>query len=195
MDTRAFRLSLPWDLCIWEIDQPELHVLKDGRLCTAGAEPVCRRVPIAVNLASPDWVCMLQDTGFTPRQPSMWLAEGLFMYLPAELVHDLLERSAELTPVGSRFAAEFASQDLLDHGLLRKAMKRRALRGTPWLFGTNDPEGLLAGHGWRAHRVDQPAEQATGLGRWRQPEPPRSEKGFPRAFFVCARRDAEIQKA
>jgi hypothetical protein len=61
-------------------------------------------------------------------------------------------------------------------------------RGTPWRFGTNEPEALLARYGWHAEAVTQPGEGGAHFGRWPWPVAPRDVPGLPRSFFVTALR-------
>ena len=62
-----------------------------------------------------------------------------------------------------------------------------AWRGAPGLFGTDDPERLMAHHGWEAD-VTQPGEEGANYGRYPRPMLPREVPGLPRGFLVRARR-------
>ncbi len=55
-----------------------------------------------------------------------------------------------------------------------------------WRFGTDEPERLLAEHGWRAERVVQPGEPGADHRPLPWPVLPRSVPGMPRAYFVVA---------
>ncbi len=67
---------------------------------------------------------------------------------------------------------------------MRAALARR---GAPGKFGTNDPEKLMARHGWEAGAT-QPGEEGANFGRWPRPIVPREVPGVPRSFLVKARR-------
>ena len=62
-----------------------------------------------------------------------------------------------------------------------------AWRGAPGRFGTNNPERLMARHGWEAD-VTQPGEEGANFGRWPKPMLPREVPTLPRSFLVRARR-------
>jgi hypothetical protein len=59
--------------------------------------------------------------------------------------------------------------------------------GAPGRFGTNNPETLMARHGWEAD-VTQPGEEGANFGRWPRPMVPRDVPSIPRSFLVRARR-------
>ena len=67
-----------------------------------------------------------------------------------------------------------------------------ARRGAAGRFGTNDPETLMADHGWEAD-VTQPGEGGANYGRWPRPMVPRWLPGLPRSFLVKARRCILLQ--
>lgn len=81
LDTRAYRLSWPAPVRLFELDQPEVLARKQEVLDSAGAAPGCARLPIGVDLAG-QWTIPLRDAGFDPEAQSCWLAEGLLFYLP-----------------------------------------------------------------------------------------------------------------
>jgi hypothetical protein len=60
-------------------------------------------------------------------------------------------------------------------------------RGMGWRFGTDDPEALLAGHGWQAEAT-QPGEEAASYGRWPYPVVPRGQREYPHSYLVIAHR-------
>jgi hypothetical protein len=62
-----------------------------------------------------------------------------------------------------------------------------ARHGAPGRFGTNNPETLMARHGWEAD-VTQPGEEGANFGRWPRPMVPRDVPSIPRSFLVRARR-------
>ena len=78
--------------------------------------------------------------------------------------------------------------DLLASPVMRPLLGAFARLGLVGRFGANDPEGLLAGHGWEAERVAQPGERGANYGRWPYPVAPRGVPGVPRLFLVRARR-------
>lgn len=45
---------------------------------------------LAADLSGTDWVRALVDAGFEPGRPTLWIVEGLFMYLEPQAATDLL---------------------------------------------------------------------------------------------------------
>ena len=186
MDTRAFRLPWPSDLRIWEIDSPELFSLKEKRLRSAGAMLALDRITVPADLESRDWVSKLVARGLDRRNPTVWLAEGLFQYLPAAVVGQILRGASSASSLGSRFGAEVISEDYLRSVSKQRALLRRKGKGTPWVFGTNDPEALFRSHGWHVDSKVGATEAAKAMKRW--PSSRKNDSGPPDAAFVDARK-------
>jgi methyltransferase (TIGR00027 family) len=64
MDTRAFRLPLPDQVIVFELDLPELLEQKQAILDQRHAEPRCHRVVVAADLAEEGWARALTAAGF-----------------------------------------------------------------------------------------------------------------------------------
>lgn len=190
MDSRAFRLAWPGGTALWELDQGALLDEKERILAAAGAVPRCDRRPIGVDLERDDWPGRLRAAGFQPAIPSAWLAEGFFAYLERAAVARVLADMASLAAPGSRLCLDVVSQSLLTSKWMAPYLRTFEQQGTPWRFGTDKPEALLARCGWRTQTVRQPGERGTRFGRWRWPVAPRWVPGWPRLFFVTALRAA-----
>jgi methyltransferase (TIGR00027 family) len=188
MDTRAFRLQWPDGVQLWEIDCPELLDLKQTRLNTVQAKPKCIRTPVAADLSVADWPNHLLMQGFRKEAPSVWLAEGLFLYLPSKAVAQILQSVASISCEGSQFGAEILSEDYLHHERNRARLEEAAARGTPRIFGTNEPEELFSQTGWRVNAVVQPGDEEACFGRWPKRSAPRHSPGLASSFFVTATR-------
>ncbi len=191
MDTRAFRLPWPEAFRFWEVDTPELFALKEARLQSAGVRLSCDRIVVEADLTSAGWVGSLLDAGFKKKSPSVWLAEGLFQYLTATDVRQILQGAASVASPGSRFGAEIISLEFLRRRSNQARLQRRKDRGTPWVFGTDDPEALFRPRGWKVGGKVGALEVAMELGRWsasRANPSRRSQAGPPGASFVSATR-------
>ncbi|MFC7471377.1 class I SAM-dependent methyltransferase [Actinomadura keratinilytica] len=80
---------------MFEIDTPEVLEFKEGVLERAGAVARAKRVPLAADLCE-EWAGPLVAAGFDPALSTVWLAEGLFLYLPSAA-----ERRSSPRPTGS----------------------------------------------------------------------------------------------
>ncbi|WP_035797087.1 SAM-dependent methyltransferase [Kitasatospora mediocidica] len=180
LDTRAFRLPWPDGVSLFEIDLPEISAFKERVLAEQGAVPACRRSSLVADLRE-DWAAVLTGAGFDPAARSVWLIEGLLIYLDAADAARLLTVVGELSAPGSRLA--------LTHGAGRRD---RELRGQDqvapelaavaalWRGGLDeDPVDWLARDGWQAVRHDR-AEAAASYGR--------PDYVSPQARFVTAER-------
>lgn len=185
MDSRAFRLDWPGHVRLFEVDRPA--VLAAKRDVLGAAEPGVDRRVVDVDLKEDGWAAALLAAGYDPGLPSTWLLEGLLYYIPESDVHRILTEVRALTTPGARVAADIVNRAALTLPNMRGLLDLFAGWGCPWLFGTDEPEALFAGHGIAAEAV-QPGDPAADYGRWPDPVPPRTEKGVRRVFFVTGRR-------
>ncbi len=187
LDTRAFRLNWPPQVCLYEMDLPEVLDAKEEVIEAAGARASCERRTVRVDLSQETWPEALLDAGYQPERPSVWLIEGLLFYLPRAAVHGLLEKVGALTVTGSLLGLDVMNRGLFFSPVAWPMRAALARRGAPGWFGTNDPETLMARHGWEADAT-QPGEEGANYGRWPSPMVPRRVPGLPRSFLVKARR-------
>ena len=164
LDTRAQRLSWPDGTVVFEVDQPRVLEFKDQVLAEHGVRPACERRSVPVDLRGP-WADALVERGFDPARPVAWLAEGLLPYLPAEAHEELFATVDDLSPTGSRFAAEDVATGL----------RAAASGGDAEGFGTDiaalfpdetmlTPERRLTSRHWRVTAREAPSV-ADGYGR------------------------------
>jgi methyltransferase (TIGR00027 family) len=184
MDARAYRLDWPAGTRVFEIDQPEVVAHKARIL--AGRAPRSARVALAADLAA-DWPAMLHTAGFDAAAPSAWLAEGLLQYLDAGTVEAIFARVSALAAPGSVFLYDVVGRSLLDSPLLARTLRMMSELGAPWIYGTDDPTGLVTRHGWEAAAID-PGEVGSRWGRWPFPTAPAGVPGVPRGYLVEARK-------
>lgn len=165
MDTRAFRLALPDDTVVFELDLEGVLAEKETVLEREHARPACRRVPVPVHLEGGTWPTTLLAAGFDSPEPAVFVAEGLSSYLTEVENSHLLDDLAALAQEGSTLGIDMLSSDYLHNPVVNPFLGRLRSLGIPWQFGTNDPEAFLEGHGWRAqvHSFDAVARR---LGRW-----------------------------
>ncbi|WP_420110104.1 class I SAM-dependent methyltransferase [Mycolicibacter arupensis] len=105
LDARAYRLSWPAGMTVFEIDQPAVLAFKTATLAELGAQPTADRRGVAVDLRD-DWPAALTQAGFDRTAPTAWIAEGLLGYLPPEAQDRLLDNITALSADGSRQATE-----------------------------------------------------------------------------------------
>lgn len=181
MDARPYRLAWPDHVRVFEVDRPPVLALKENVLARKRC-PV-RRTAVPVDLRAHDWTDGLIAAGYDPRARSAWLLEGLLYYLTESDVHRILDRVRAVTAPGSVIAADLVNDAALTLPSMRGLLDVFAGWGCPWLFGTDEPEALLAQHGVNAVAV-QPGDPGADYGRWPDPVPPRAQQSVRRVFFV-----------
>ncbi|MEU1505336.1 MULTISPECIES: SAM-dependent methyltransferase [unclassified Kitasatospora] len=185
MDTRAFRLAWPPGSTVYEVDHGGLIDEKRARLAALGAEPTVERREVSADLAT-EWLPALHRAGFDPELPTLWVAEGLMFFLTEEQASHLLGVLGSVSAPGSRLAVDFASRALLRSPFSRAFLAGLREDGTPWLFGTDEPEEFLAGTGWKVRELREPGEPGAGQGRWPYEVQPRDRRGVARSWLVRA---------
>lgn len=164
MDTRVYRLVWPAETVVFELDRPTLLDLKRALVAGSGAEPGSDLRPVGVDLLD-DWTTPLVDAGFVPVEPTLWLVEGLLYFLSAHERDQLLKAITSLSAPGSHLLADYVTQTSLDSPRMEVWRTKMAASGHPWKSGSDDPEGLFAGMGWRAV-VAAYGSPAADYGRW-----------------------------
>ncbi|MGW7585640.1 SAM-dependent methyltransferase [Kitasatospora sp. NPDC054768] len=106
LDTRAYRLDWPAGTRVFELDLGPVLAFKEQVLDGLGAVPRAGRTALAADLLDPTWPERLVAAGFDPARRSVWLAEGLLVYLTAEEAAGLLTAVGGLAAPGSRLLLE-----------------------------------------------------------------------------------------
>ena len=180
LDTRGYRLALPADTVVYEIDQQGVLDFKVSTLHGLGARHTAEVRNVAVDLRD-DWPAALAANGFHARRPTAWIAEGLLMYLPPEAQDRLFDHISALSPAGSRLATEyFPSMDAFTStdDRWRQFGFSDDLAGLVYPCERNDAIGYLESLGWAVtgspvrelfdtyrieHHDDEMAEQFAGF--------------------------------
>jgi len=170
LDTRAFRLDWPSGTRVFEVDLPPVLAVKADVLATA--QPSCERITVPADLTT-DWGALLEAAGFDRAQPTVWLAEGLLVYLDEAQTTHIVSSVTELSAAGSAFATEALSGDVD-----RLAAPDMAATTSMWQggLGAAMPDWLGA-HGWDT-ALSTLGNVARSYGR-----PPSRE---PRGGFITA---------
>lgn len=156
LDTRAFRLPWSHPVTVYELDTPDMIGFKSGVLGNA-APAAATRVVVPIDLRD-DWPGALRAAGFDSGVPTVWILEGLLMYLPDDAVDTLMARVGDLSAAGSAIGATITNVDaaaaLNDSPLFRDGPLSRE----EWLAmlrsnGPEDPVSWFDRYGWDATAV------------------------------------------
>ena len=96
------------------------------------------------------------NSGFDPGKRTFWIAEGLLMYFPAEIVSSLIGTLSSLSAPGSQFAFTFMEKQR-DGGIRFDSQTKLVTswlrtRGEPFLWGTTRGELAEFVRPWRVIR-------------------------------------------
>jgi methyltransferase (TIGR00027 family) len=107
LDARPYRLWWPAGTTVYEIDQPGVIEFKTRTLRGLAATPTADRRAVGIDLRR-DWPEALRRVGFDATEPSVWIAEGLFIGFLAPVAQDrLLGNVTALSAPGSRVAVDY----------------------------------------------------------------------------------------
>ncbi len=157
LDARPYRLWWPSGTTVYEIDQPEVIDFKTQTFRALDVSPTANRRAVGIDLRR-DWPEALRRIGFDTGQPTVWIAEGLFIgFLPPALQDRLLDNVTALSAPGSRAAADYFPErqpPFLDQEhALANHWKQFGYSGdmAEFTFAEehHDPAESLAALGWR----------------------------------------------
>jgi methyltransferase (TIGR00027 family) len=147
MDSRAFRMDWPENTRLFEVDTAAPLDFKASVLRQERAVARCERITVPVDLREV-WPAALAAAGHDPTAPTVWIAEGLLIYLPLDAVELLLARISTQSAPGSRMGLTLGSRGVIER------FRADAVPGSAasmWVSEMpDDPVVWLAGHGWQA---------------------------------------------
>jgi methyltransferase (TIGR00027 family) len=138
----------------WEIDHPATQRHKVRACSEIGIERVHF---IAVDLSAAGFDGQkLIGSGFDPARRTFWIAEGLLMYFPADIVSPLMKSLGSLSAAGSQLAFTFMEKQ--QDGRIRFDSQTKLvdwwlrIRGEPFLWGSARSELADVIRPWRVIR-------------------------------------------
>jgi methyltransferase (TIGR00027 family) len=156
LDIRAHRLALG-DTPVYEIDRHDVLHAKAGLLAQIGLADPPRRHVVEHDLADPAWPDALAAAGHDPDRPTVWVVEGLLVYLDQPDRLELLSTLTDLSAPGSVLGVTMDSRNRPGgHPLWRP-------------FPDTPPARWLAESGWQADVLGV-GEAAARYGRPLSPE-------------------------
>jgi methyltransferase (TIGR00027 family) len=159
-DDRSLRFKTT-GVHFFEVDHPSTQADKRRRLEAIGAFAQNPTL-VSADFGRDDVGSVLARSGHDPRKASLFVCEGVLVYLRSDVISVLLRSLAVRSPDDSKLAVSLATHaDGLDSGLvLRTANARRSTADRePWftILPIGDHLELLRGAGWSA-------ETATSTG-------------------------------
>jgi methyltransferase (TIGR00027 family) len=138
----------------WEIDHPATQRHK-VRACSEIGVKRLHFLPIDLSTAGVDRDALIRS-GFDPAKRTFWIAEGLLMYFPADIVSCLMKTLSTLSAPGSEFAFTFMEKQgnghIRFHSQTKLVDSWLGRRGEPFLWGTTRSELAEFIQPWRVIR-------------------------------------------
>ncbi|MGO4275897.1 class I SAM-dependent methyltransferase, partial [Paenibacillus sp. TAF58] len=110
LDARAFRLPLAPDTVFFEVDRPDVVVVKEHIVAAAGLEARCDRRMLVGDVTDPEWLAALAAAGWRQDLPTVWVLEGFLVYFEPEVRTALVTTLAAVSAPGSRLGATVSSR-------------------------------------------------------------------------------------
>ncbi|MBK7578813.1 MAG: SAM-dependent methyltransferase [Myxococcales bacterium] len=164
LDARAWRMPQLREVTVYELDHPDTQGFK--REGTRGLAPLAKEArfcPIDFERESiPD---ALAAHGFERERPSMWVWEGVTMYLTLDAIEATLDRVSDLSAPGSRLAMTYLPRNYASPRLQTVGELGAMLIGEALKSQLDPPElgAQLEQRGFRVERDDSALEWAA---RW-----------------------------
>jgi methyltransferase (TIGR00027 family) len=155
-DARAWRFSRD-GVRFWEVDHPSTQA--DKRLLAPEGGPTYVPLDLTEAPAGP----ALVDAGLDPTAPTLFVAEGLAMYLTDDDLRALLDGLGPAAADGSRLALNIGFGFDGSGGVVRRLTRRLLARRREPIRSTVTPDtvtALLAEVGWRTTLVQDGPELA-----------------------------------
>lgn len=136
-DTRALRMSANGTVRCFEVDTPKTQAVKRTILEKAGISAAGVTF-VAADFEREDWLARLVEAGFDPGAPTLFLWEGVSMYLRKDAVEETLRKIAG-TARGSTVALDYITTEPLESRALhwRAARAGTNAGGERWKFGVD----------------------------------------------------------
>lgn len=138
----------------WEIDHPATQCHKVRACSEIGIERL-HFVAVDLSAASLDTEALIGG-GFDPDKRTFWIAEGLLMYFPAEIVSSLIRTLSSVSAPGSQLAFTFMERQ--SDGHIRFDSQTKLVtwwlrtRSEPFLWGTTRSDLAEFVRPWRVMR-------------------------------------------
>jgi methyltransferase (TIGR00027 family) len=168
-DDRALRFRTP-GVRFFELDHPATQADKARRLRAMGAD-LSDVVLTSADFRDDDAAAVLAAAGHDASRPTLFLCEGLLIYLHLAVIGRLLTGLRSRAAAGSSLAASLAAhREGLDSALVAGAWnadRSRYGEAEPWLSVLPVPAWLrlLSGTGWQAESQADPQAETAAEGR------------------------------
>lgn len=167
LDARAFRMTELSESDVYELDHPATQAWK--RAGSASLRVLSRSLTfVPVNFERTSLTEALASTAHRPAAPTLWLWEGVTMYLPAAALEATLDAMAKRSAPGSRLALTYLPPETLARPRWRPFILPLFHLIREPLVGALTPQQMherLRAHGFEVLEDAWPGDHAHRFGR------------------------------
>lgn len=127
MDARAYRMNFPEGTSIFELDQEDVLQYKKEKL--KNHQPRCTLKTVSVDLRDENWRKKLLEAGMKPEVKTLWMVEGLLMYLDEASVLNLFKCINTVAKPDSFLICDILGKSLLEAPHMEKQLQFLASLG------------------------------------------------------------------
>lgn len=143
-DCRPYRLELPKNCIIYEVDLPEVIEFRNKILNSLEAKCSNKLISFGCDLSQPEiWVKKIIENGFDSKKKSIFIVEGLIMYLEKQKVECLFKTIAEISCKGSYIVGDALSDEFLSSEHTKKMLEIWEKWGSPVVSTYSNLEELF----------------------------------------------------
>lgn len=171
LDTRPFRLEcLRSARACFEVDLPDVIQCKRRALLTEKA--LCPLISLSVDLnaAKGELSNALESVGFSLQVPTLWIMEGLSMYLSPEANASLYSEMADISAAGSALCVGFTPDG-------------KNIPNFPFTLNADSYSALVVQCGWISPRINIYGDEILNYGRY----PPGRALDYSQAFCYAVK--------
>lgn len=140
MDTRFFRLASEEQKSfqVWELDFPQVMNYKHNRLGNIQLDENYNLVGVDFRLDN--WEIPLLERGYRKDVKSLWIIEGLFMYLIDDVIEKLIQKINQLTDFNSIITGDWMNRSYMNSCITSKFRGVFDELGSPFINSRNPTE-------------------------------------------------------
>lgn len=138
VDCRCLRLDCLQEAGVrtWLVDQPAVISAFRSQLPELEARPDIQA--LAVKFGEELWWEKLVASGFDPSVPSLFLVEGLVMYLEEAEIEEIFTQIQRLMAPGSVVVGDYVNRGFLQHPMVQSFNDVLSQYGAPWTYGSRN---------------------------------------------------------
>lgn len=143
-DCRSYRLDLPKDCNIYEIDFPEVIDFRSEILSSFAAKSNSKITSIGCDVTKNEvWSTKLIENGYDPTNKSVFLLEGLTMYLKIESLEELFMAISKISCSESYIVGDGVTDDYLQNDSRKILLDVWSKWGSAMITSIDNPKEFI----------------------------------------------------